>query len=725
MNKPSILSCLLWLAATALWAQQPADYVDPLIGSGGHGHVFVGANVPFGYVQLGPTNVTQGWDWCSGYHASDRSVIGFSHTHLSGTGCGDLLDVTLMPVTGNVAYSRGDSTEGTGLWSYQDKAREVARAGYYKTFLTRYGIEAEMTATSHVGLHRYTFPAADDAGIVVDLVNGGNWDRPVESCIRVVDDRTIEGYRYSTGWASDERVFFRAVFSKPFAAFHLICDGTETAGRQTVGRNVYGRADFKTAQGEQVLVKVALSSTGCDGAARNLQAELPTGFDFDTVSAQARQAWNDALGCISVKASETGKQVFYTALYHTMIAPSEFSDADGTYYGADHRVHAGQGRQYTTLSLWDTYRAEHPLLTIIDPERDADIINTMVNIHRQQGKLPVWHLMGCETNCMVGYPAIPVIADAITKDIKGFDWDKAYRAMTETTNTDERGIKEHREYGYIPYEKMNHENVAYEMEYDIADWALAQAARKLGRDADHQLYERRSHQWQTLFDPATRLVRAKSLDGSFRTPFDPVHQQAGGDDYTEGNAWQYTFLVPHDLDGLVRMFGSKKELMVKLDSLFTYDEAIGDQATPDISGLIGQYAHGNEPSHHTAYFYTMLGEPDKTADIVRRVMDEMYTTGPEGLPGNEDVGQMSAWYVLSAMGIYQVEPAGGRFWFGSPAVDEATIKVPGGTFRIIAHGNTAKHRHIRRATLNGKKLDRWFIDYADIMRGGTLEFYMK
>lgn len=725
MNKLTIFSCLMWLAATPLGAQQPTDYVDPLIGSGGHGHVFVGANVPFGYVQLGPTNVTQGWDWCSGYHSTDRSVIGFSHTHLSGTGCGDLLDVTVMPVTGSPLYSRGDTTEGSGLWSYQDKSRETVSPGYYKTYLTRYGIEAEMTTTSHVGLHRYTFPQADNAGIVFDLVNGGNWDRPIESCIRVVDDHTIEGYRYSTGWAVDERVFFRAVFSKPFTKFHLISDGREAGGTLATGKSIYGRADFSTRQGEQILVKVALSSTGCDGAARNLQAELPTGFDFAAVRDAAVRQWNDALGCIDVKASETGKQIFYTALYHTMFAPSEFSDADGSYYGADHRVHAGTGRQYTTLSLWDTYRAEHPLLTIIDPELNADIINTMINIHRQQGKLPVWHLMGCETNCMVGYPAIPVIADAITKGLKGFDREAAYRAMVESANIDERGIKEHREYGYIPYEKMNHENVAYEMEYDIADWALAQAARTLGRDADYRLYEKRSHQWQTLFDPVTRFVRAKSVDGSFRTPFDPVHQQAGGDDYTEGNAWQYTFLTPHDLDGLVKMFGSKKELLVKLDSLFTYDEAIGDQATPDISGLIGQYAHGNEPSHHTAYFYTMLGEPAKTADIVRQVMDEMYTTGPEGLPGNEDVGQMSAWYVLSAMGIYQVEPAGGRFWFGSPVVDEASIKVPGGTFRIVAHGNSAKRRHIKRVMLNGKKLDRWYIDYADIMRGGTLEFYMK
>ena len=701
----------------------PTAYVNPQIGTGGHGHVFVGADVPFGLVQLGPTSIPQEWDWCSGYHESDSTVIGYSHMHLSGTGIGDLFDVTVMPVRGEVTYARGDGNNPqTGMWSLSDRSREVVKPGYYRGYLTRYDVQAELTATKRVGLHRYTFGQGGDAALVIDLQNGGCWDSPTEAQIRQIDDRTVCGYRFSKGWADDQRVFFYAEFEKPVKSLKIIADGQELEGTEAIARVIYARAEVDAA--EPVMMKVALSPTSTEAARKNLEAELP-GWDFEAVCRQADEAWNSELSRVKVQTQdEQLMTTFYTALYHTMIAPSEFCDVDGSYYGADHQMHPGEGFiNYTTFSLWDTYRAAHPMFTLLQPERVPDMVNTMLRIYDQQGKLPVWHLMGCETNCMVGNPGIPVVADAVLKGLPGIDAERAYEAMKATAMIDERGGAERKQYGYIPWDSMK-ESVAYELEYELADWAVAQVALKLGKTEDYEYFLNRSKQYRQLFDPEVKFMRGKGSDGTFHEPFDPFSSSHINDDYCEGTAWQYTWLVPHDLEGLVSLFGSKDAFVQKLDSLFVVEGDMGEEASPDISGLIGQYAHGNEPSHHIIYFYTMLGRPWQTADRVRQVLKEQYRNDRDGLSGNEDVGQMSAWYVLSSLGFYQVEPAGGRYFFGSPIFDKAEIQVPGGTFSIITHNNSDANRYIQSITLNGQPYDRLYIDYADIMKGGVLELQM-
>ena len=635
-------------------------YVDPKIGSGGHGHVFVGASVPFGLVQVGPTSIPQDWDWCSGYHSSDESVIGFSHTHLSGTGIGDLFDVTLMPVIGEVTYARGtQESYDTGMWSYADRTKEVARPGYYSVPLKRYGITAEMTATTRVGFHRYTFPASEEAAIVIDLQNGGCWDRASDVKMEQVSDTRIEGYRHSRGWANDQKVFFVADFSRPIDKFEL------------VGNKMYGRASFATKENEQIYVKVALSPVSIDGAKANMEAELPD-WNFKRTIVAAEKDWVKELSKMDVTSdNEAAKRTFYTALYHTMIAPSVFCDANGDYRGADGQIHKGEGHTtYTTYSLWDTYRAAMPLMSIIQKERMTDIINTMINICDEQGRLPVWHLWGCETDCMVGNPGLISVADAIVKGDTGIDKERAYEAVKKTAMHPGRGNNYRIEVGFIPSDKMN-QNIAYDMEYAIADGAAAYAARALGKDADAEYFEKRSHSYRNYFDPVTRFVRGRLSDGSWREPFDPYHSSHNNDDYCEGNAWQYTWLAPQDIVGLQECFGGKEPMIRKLDSLFTVSSVVtGENASADISGLIGQYAHGNEPSHHIIYMYSMLGEPHKAADKVREVLTTLYFDAEEGLSGNEDVGQMSAWYIMSAMGFYEAEPASGRYWFGSPLFNE-------------------------------------------------------
>lgn len=702
-------------------------YVDPLIGSAGTGHVFVGANVPFGFVQLGPTSVPQEWPWCSGYNRCDSTVIGFSHTQLNGTGIGDLHDITVMPVVGEVKYARGNTSDcKSGLWSYQDRKHEVAQAGYYKARLTRYGIDAELTATMRTGLHRYTFPHSAESAIVFDLENGGGWDEVTSSSITVINDSTIVGYRRSSGWSWNHPVYFKAVFSRPFTAAHLITNGTEQSNTTLEAKAVYGRFDFDTTHDSEILVKVGTSATSIEGAALNLDTEQD-GWNFECVRSQARDAWNKQLGKVSIKTHDPSvMRCFYTAMYHTMIAPSVMCDVNGSYHGSDHVNHTDPGfTNYTTFSLWDTYRAAHPLMTIIHPEMMSDIINTMINIRKENGKLPIWHLMARETNCMVGYPGVPVVADAITKGFTGFNYDDAMEAMLHSTNLDERGQKWHRTLGHIPCDSMKAESVAFELEYCLADWAVAQAAKKLGKTAEYNEYTRRSKQYKRLFDKQTGFMRAVDSKGQFKEPFDPFIQRHQADEYCEGNAWQYTWLVPHDINGLVECFGSKKKMLNKLDSLFVVTGDIGKEAAPDMTGFIGQYVHGNEPSHHIIYIYTMLGQPWKTAQRVRQVLTTMYNDGEEGLCGNEDVGQMSAWYILSSLGFYQVEPAGGRYYFGSPAIDKASIKVPGGTFEIVAHNNSSKNIYIKSIRLNGKPYKKPYIDHRDIMAGGKLEFFMS
>ncbi len=705
------------------WAQ----YVDQRIGTGGHGHVFMGANTPFGLVQLGPTSIPQTWDWTSGYHISDTTVIGFSHLHLNGTGIGDLSDIVFMPTTGAVNHNRG-THEGyqTGMWSYFSRANERFAPGYYATHLDRYDVDVELTATPRVGFHKYTFlSAGDEARVVIDLENGTCWDEPVEGKLIVLNDRTVAGYRYSKGWSKDQRIFFVAEFSRPFSRFQLYDKNVPRKGNEITSRQVYGEALYDKIGTEPLYVKVALSPVSIENAKLNLKAELP-GWDFEQTRVKAYTAWNQELSKIKIKTpDESVKRIFYTGLYHTMIAPSVFSDVNGDYRGADGKYHTNDGFiNYTTFSLWDTYRAAHPLMTIIHPEKMPDVINTMLHIYKQQGKLPVWHLMGCETDCMVGNPAIPVVADAILKGFQGFDQELAYEAMKTSAMLDERGMDLYKKYGYIPYDKYD-ESVATCLEYGLADWALAQVAQKKDKKMDYQYFNNRSHAYKYYFDTQICFLRGLSSDGKWRTPFNPFQSTHREDDYTEGNAWQYTWLVPHDVEGLVNLFGSLENFHEKLDSLFVVEGSLGEEASPDISGLIGQYAHGNEPSHHVAYLYTMTGQPWKTADLVRQVLSELYHDQPDGLSGNEDVGQMSAWYILSAMGFYQVEPAGGRYFFGSPIIDEAVVNVGDGKqLTIVAHNNSAENKYIQGIKLNGKPYKLPYINFTDLSAGGQLEFEM-
>ena len=697
---------LLAMAFSCSAPEDYAGYVDTKIGSGGHGHVFVGASVPFGLVQLGPTSIPQQWDWCSGYHDSDSTVIGFSHTHLEGTGIGDLFDITVMPVTGSVEYSR------EGLWSYADRTREVAEPDYYSVPLLRYDILAEMTATSRVGFHRYTFPASDSTAIVFDLENGGCWDKATDTRIEADGNDALKGWRFSRGWARNQKVFFYAKFSKPF-------ESVENIGQ-------YARVNFDLAEGEKVMLKVAISPVDIDGAKANMAAELP-GWDFEKTREAARNAWNRELSKIRIETGDADERtIFYTALYHTMIQPSEFCDVNGDYRGADGDIHRNNDlKTYTTFSLWDTYRAAMPLMTVIHPEKIRDIARTMVKIHEEQGKLPVWHLWGNETDCMVGNPGVIALADILVKDFEGFDKEQAYNALRESEMRPDRGQDIRMECGFIPADRDFNESVAYDMEYAIADGAMAAAARRLGKEEDYAYFNERSHSYRNYFDPETLFIRGRNSDGTFVEPFNPYSSNHRADVYCEGNAWQYTWLVPQDFDGLVTLYGSKEKLAERLDSLFAAKNEIeGAEASPDISGLIGQYAHGNEPSHHIIYFYTMAGQPWKAADKIDEVLRTLYFHDPNGLSGNEDVGQMSAWYILSSLGMYQVEPAGARFWFGKPSFAGAEVQVPGGTLKIRAEGLSGEARYIQSVTLNGKNHPYPYIEFNDIVKGGELVFRM-
>ena len=690
MKFKRILSAALLFSLTlGAQAGEYTQYVNTAIGTGGHGHVFYGANVPFGLVQLGPTMHTRGWDWCSGYYVSDNIIIGFGHTHLSGTGIGDLGDVALLPVVSNT------ETETT-----IDRSTEQCVPGFY-TVVTGDGVKAELTATSHAGLHRYTFPAGKTPLLRLDLKQGIGWDKMYDCRFTQLSPTVVSGYRFSTGWAKDQRVYFYAEFSRPVSF-----------DRQEGDSVAYLRvADNGTEP--TVLARVGISATSVDEAKANLHQEL-TSWDVETVKAQADKAWDKELGRVKIESDNSAdRTIFYTALYHTMTAPSEISDDDAA------------AKRYTTFSLWDTYRAQMPLFTLIHRDRCADIGKTFMSIFATQGKLPVWHLWDNETDCMVGNPGVPVLADLVLKGLYA-DKEGAFTALKTSMLRDERGLKQLREYGYLPFDKdTTNETVAKGLEYALADWSTAQVAKKLGKTDDYNYFLNRSKSYSHYFDKRVNFMRGVNSKGQFRSPFNPFHSVHRFDDFTEGNAWQYTWLVPHDVHGLVGLFGSEKKFTKKLDSLFVVHGDLGKEASPDISGLIGQYAHGNEPSHHIIYMYNYVGQPWKAASLLRRVYREMYRNAPDGLCGNEDVGQMSAWYVISACGLYQVEPAGGRFIIGSPLFRKAELNVgEGKTFTVIAKGNSDKNIYVQKAVLNGKPYTKSYISYNDIVSGGTLELVM-
>lgn len=704
-------------------------YVDPYIGTGGHGHVFLGANVPYGAVQLGPSNLSAGWDWVSGYHISDSTIIGFAHQHLSGTGIGDLGDIVFLPFTGDIRFDRGEhGDEQTGAYSLFDRNTECVKPGYYAVHLDRFNVDVELTATSRVGFHKYSYKKGETPKVLINLDAGIGWEGEKEGQITIENDTVVSGYRYSQGWAKNQKIFFTATLSQPVVGFQLADSTTIKEGRTITASRAYAELIFaETEEPRDLYVKVAISPVSIANAKGNMQEEL-SGWDFSATKEAADAAWNAQLRKVQIETEDTiARKIFYTALYHTMVAPSVFSDVNGEYMGSDFKPSKLlEGENYTTFSLWDTYRAAHPLMSIIHRERVPDMINSMLRIYQEQGKLPVWHLVGNETDCMVGNPGIIVVADAYLKGIEGFDKDLAYEAMKISAMKDDRGLNWHKQYGYVPFDKEAVESVAKGLEFAIADWSLAQVAKLRGEQEDYDYFIKRSDAFQHYFDKDLQFLRGVDSEGNFRPEeFDPFHSAHLANDYTEGNAWQYTWLVPHNVNGFIDLFGGTDKFIMKLDSLFVVEGDLGEHASPDISGLIGQYAHGNEPSHHVIYMYPYAGQPWKAAERVRQTLATMYTDQVDGLSGNEDVGQMSAWYVMSALGFYQVSPAGGPFIFGSPLFDRATIALgERKNLELVAHNNSAENKYIQEVRLNGEVYTKSYIAYEDLMKGGQLEFDM-
>ena len=706
-----------------------ASLVNPLIGTDYKGNVYPGAQAPFGMVQLSPDNGQPGWDWIAGYFYPDSTIAGFSHTHLSGTGAGDLYDISFMPVT----YPLKKADAPLGIHSMFSHEREKCEAGYYKVHLDSYGIDVELTATERCGIQRYTYPTGA-ATVILNLGKATNWDATTDTYITKVDDYTIEGYRYSNGWARGQQVYFRTRFSHPIAAIH--CDSITLPGN----KRVIGTAtlDFSLEKDRQLIVTTALSGTGLEGAEKNLTAEAPAD-DFDLYRARTREHWNNRLSRIEVKGGTHDEQVcFYTALYHTMLAPTLYCDVDGAYRGADGKNHNADGWQnYSTFSLWDTFRASHPLFTLTAPECVDDMVNSFIAFYSQHGRLPVWNMWGSETDMMIGYHSVPVIADAYLKGFRGFDAEKALEACIATANCDEyRGIGAYKELGFVPYDvkdQYNADNWAMSrtLEYAYDDYCIARMAQAMGRDSIAEVFYKRAGNWRNQYNPATTFMQPCDSKGEFQPQFNP-------DEYTqhicESNAWHYMWSVQHDIEGLINLVG-RERFEAKLDSMFTYSPAENADLPIFSTGMIGQYAHGNEPSHHVAYLFNHIGKPEKTRQYVQQIMKEMYRNTPDGLCGNEDCGQMSAWYVMSTMGFYPVDPCGGEYELGAPLFPEMNLHLENGkVFTITSHfsgetlNNTSQRseesqkKNAPRVRLNGDVINSTTISHNDIIEGGTLEF---
>lgn len=701
-----------------------ASYVDPFIGTGGHGHVFLGANVPFGAVQVGPDNYYKGWDWCSGYNYSDSILTGFSHLHLSGTGAADLGDIQIMPYTGQMKSSPGTNDEPlsgyAAVYSHKD---EVAKPGFYSVNLKKYDEKVELTASERVAFHRYTFILAQDAHIAINLERGIGENIPVKTFFKKIDDFTYTGYRYSTGWAKDKRVYFAIKVSRTIDSLTLYNDNNILTGTEAEGDKITAILNFSTHVNEVIMLKVGISPVSQENALANIKAEIPD-WDFERVEADAYENWNRELGKVEVTTYYINDmRTFYTSLYHAYIAPVLYNDCNGDYLGTDKKIYHNPGFQnYSTFSLWDTYRAEQPLLTILQPQRVPDMINSLLAIYQQQGKLPIWPLMGCETNCMVGYSAVPIIADAYLKGFQGFDPQLALDAMVASSTRNDNGMQLMKNKGYIPADREN-ESVSKSLEYSISDWCIYQVAVKLGRIDDVEYYSKRAKAFTQYFDTSTGFMRARLDDGTFRVPFDPVKATV---DYTEGNSWQYTWMVPQDVEGLIHLFGGDRPFVQKLDSLFVATGDLGKDAPEDISGLIGQFAQGNEPSHHIPYLYAYAGQQWKTAEKVHSIIHTLYHDRPDGLCGNEDCGQMSAWYVLSAMGFYPVNPAASCFVFGTPLFNEVKINLPNKKkFTLTVLNPNPNSIYINTIIFNNLPYKNSYITYKDIMKGGSLQIIMS
>jgi len=705
-------------------AQKLTQFVDPLIGSGGHGHVFVGASVPFGAVQLGPNNIYKGWDWCSGYHYSDSLIIGFSHLHLSGTGIGDLADVLIMPVTGEVKLDKGrQEFPHNGYLSTFSHKNEIVRPGYYSLKIDN-GVTVELTASERVGFHQYRFPKGKESHLIIDLKEGIN-DKSTDTYLEQTDEFTLKGYRFSSGWAKEQQVYFAIRLSKPIKNLVIYNEGKPIPGKKGQGVSVKGVLGFD--EGDFVQMKVGISPVSTENALDNISAEIPD-WNFKGIVRQADAKWNKELSRIEIQTkNQSDKRIFYTALFHSMIHPSLFNDYNGDYQGADNKIYMRPAfENYSVFSSWDTYRAENSLFTLTAPGRVNDFINSILAINDNQGHMPIWHLNGYETGTMPGISSLQIVAEAYQKGFRGFDMERAYQAIRKTAMSDLRGLNYLRDLKPIPLESSVGRSVAQTMELSVSDGSIALMAKALGKNEDYSYFSKRAKNYQLYYDQSVGFFRGIKSDGTRNPDFDPFKStKPWAADYAEGNAWQYLWLAPQDVSGLINFLGGKDVFNARLDSFFTITPRDNSEVLVDLTGLIGQYAHGNEPSHHIAYLYSYSGQQWKTAEKVRYIMKEFYHDDPDGVIGNEDCGQMSAWYIFSSLGFYPVFPASGDYILGSPLFDKATLNLPDGKkFTVEAVNNSSDNIYINEMELNGQKYSKGFISHKDILSGGLLKIVM-
>ena len=707
------LCFFLFYTAPLLAQKDLTKYVNPFIGTGGHGHTYPGAVVPHGMVQLSPDTRLEGWDGCSGYHYSDNYIYGFTHTHLSGTGCSDYGDILLMPMSGK------PSPDNKVYGSKFSHANEKASPGYYEVKLDDDDIGVELTATERVGFHKYSFSSSGNANIILDLKHR---DEVIESSIHILNDHTVTGLRRSKAWADDQYVYFVIEFSVPFTNSVIwINDKPMMDGMTAEGKDLKAYFQFNKMDKPVIMAKVAISAVSMEGAQRNLKAELP-GWDFEKVRTAAQIKWNAALGKIEVKSDNLQQlHTFYTALYHTMVVPNINMDVDGQYRGRDNKIHtANDFTNYSVFSLWDTYRGAHPLYTIIDRERTIDYIRSFLAQYQEGGRLPVWELSGCETDCMIGYHSVPVIVDAYMKGINNFDTRLALEAMKKSATWNHLGLPALIDHGFLQMDD-EHESVSKTLEYAYDDWCIAQFAKRLGNQADYQTYIKRAQSYKNLLDMQTGFMRPRK-NGNWLSPFDP---REVNNNFTEANSWQYSFYTPQDIDGYLKMIGGRKKMEEKLDKLFAENSQTTGRDQSDITGLIGQYAHGNEPSHHIIYLYSFTGKAYKTQEKVHQVMNEMYHDTPDGLAGNEDCGQMSAWFVISALGFYAVDPVSAKYDIGTPLFDRVEVTVaPGRKLHIEARRESPTAIYIQSVTWNGTPIKGLRVDHADLAKGGNLIYHL-
>ena len=703
------------------------DYVDPFIGTDGKGKTYPGATQPYGMVQLSPDNGRNGWDWISGYFYPDTVLAGFSHTHLSGTGAGDLYDISFMPITGEPRFEKLDDVKKTAtIVSSFSHENEQASPGYYQVYLDDYNVNVELTAGLRTGVQKYTFDQQHQSGqIKLDLGYSRNWDSTVETKLTIINDRTIAGYRKSTGWAKDQRVYFYTVFSEPMVSKQILLNGKPSKAKSMRGKEITAWFSFDLHKQNTVEIKTAISSVSIENAQQNL---LHDGLDksFAQHKLETEKLWEQALSKVKIKANDNNMVQFYTAMYHSYLAPRVFSDSNGEYKGPDSNIHQTKDHQrYSFFSLWDTFRALHPWKTITDPEHSKDMMMSLLDHYHEYGLLPVWNFQGNETDMMMGYHAVPVLADAYLKgiiDSSDIDGEMLLTAMKKSAMQNDFSIGDYQSLGYVPYENGIW-SVSLTLEYAFDDWSIAQLAKTLENKAEYDYFSQRAKNYQHHFDSKSNFMRAKNKAGQFKKDFDPLAYHP--EDYCEANAWQYNFFVPHDVSGLIDLMGGDSVFENKLDQMFSTKQS-AEELPEWISGYIGQYVHGNEPAHHVPYLYQYVNQPHKTQQRVRQIMDELYTIEPDGLAGNEDAGQMSAWYMFSALGFYPVNPVSGEYVFGSPVVEQATIELADNKqFKIVALNQSNENIYVKSITLNGHDYNKFTISHQDIIAGGELVFYMS